>query len=247
MAKFDDGSKSTWYRVMGAALALPSVKVDRESFLQAQLAPHCDDTQVKLAIANRPTSAGISSSVIDEIADGCIRRHRTGATFISFVTGLPGGLAMAATIPADIAQFYHHVLVLQQKLVYLYGWPDLLNNREVDDETKYHLTLFTGVMLGVAKATKVVPKVASKVAKDLAWRAKNMPLTQTVWYPIVKQVAKRMGFKITKDTLARGATKVVPVVSAVVSASVTAAMMGPMAKRLKNHLRELPLAKVDTG
>ena len=39
---------------------------------------------------------------------------------------------MAATIPADLAQDFWHAIVLSQKLAYLYGWPDLLEDGELD-------------------------------------------------------------------------------------------------------------------
>ena len=40
---------------------------------------------------------------------------------------------MVGTVPADLAQFYWHTLVLAQKLAYLYGWPDLSDKGEVDE------------------------------------------------------------------------------------------------------------------
>ena len=40
-------------------------------------------------------------------------------TALSFAAGIPGGLAMAATIPADVAQFFGMALRLAQELAYL--------------------------------------------------------------------------------------------------------------------------------
>ena len=246
MAEFGNDSKATaWSLVMRQALAVPGVKVDRENFLRGQLARCCDDAQVKLAIADRPANAGISSSVIDEIADGCVKRHTLEASSISAMTGLPGGWTAAVAVPADLAQFYWHILVLQQKLAYLYGWPDLLHNGDVDDETRYHLTLFTGVMHGVVEAKKVVTEMAKRIADEVQKRVPRMLLTKTAWYPIIKKIARWVGIEITKPLIARWIAKIVPLISAVVSGGVTAVAMRGMAKKLKKHLRELPLAKPD--
>ena len=59
---------------------------------------------------------------------------------------------MAGTIPADMAQFYWHALVMAQKLAYLYGWSDLLEEGQVDEQTEFQLTLLIGAMLGAALA-----------------------------------------------------------------------------------------------
>ena len=236
---------AVWDRVMGAALAIPGVKVDRAGFLRSQLAPHCDACQIRLAIEGRPANAGVPSDVIDKLANGSIRLHLASASSLSFAAGLPGGWAMVGTIPADTVQFYYHAIKLVQKLAYLYGWPDFLNNGEVDDETKLQITLLIGAMLGAAHANRVMGEVARRIAEQVARRVPRIGLTRTVWYPIIKQIARWIGVRITTTSFARGAAKIVPVVGGVVSAGVTATTMTVMANRLKKHLRGLPLANPD--
>lgn len=123
-----DVKEKVWRRVLRASMAMPGAKVDRVAFLHTQLHNYCDKRQIMLAVEERPVVAGIPGDAIDRIADSCIKGHVLKASSISFATGLPGGWAMAGTIPADLAQFYWHALVLAQKLAYLYGWPDLLEN-----------------------------------------------------------------------------------------------------------------------
>ena len=56
---------------------------------------------------------------------------------------------MAATIPADIAQFYGYSLKLAQEISYIYGYHDLWNNQdELTEEAKNTLILYLGIMLG---------------------------------------------------------------------------------------------------
>ena len=108
-----------WNKVMGAALSMPGVKVDRDDFLKKELKNYCSPEQLNLAISNRPIN-GVSKEIIDRIANACINTHTTKVTTISAVAGIPGGFAMAGTIPADMTQYYWHVFVLAQKLAYLY-------------------------------------------------------------------------------------------------------------------------------
>ncbi len=234
-----------WERVLRASLALPGAKVDRASFLTSQLSSYCDEEQIRKAIQFRPAMVGIPSDMIDKLSDSCIRSHILKAASISFAAGLPGGFAMAGTIPADMAQFYWHALVLSQKLAYLYGWPDLLEEGEVDEETELHLTLLIGAMMGAVTAKRGLAELAARFAEQVARRLPRQALTKTVYYPTVKKVAAWIGIKVTKRTFAGGVAKVIPVVGGVVSAGMTAAMMRPMAKRLKNHLRTLRYALPD--
>ena len=164
------------------------------------------------------------------------------ASGISFAAGLPGVVAMPATVPLDLAQFYGNGLNLAQKLAYLYGWPDLLDRNEVDEETELHLTLLLGVMLGANGAIRALNEVARRAAEQAARRIPRMALTKSAWYPIIRQVAKWLGVAVTKQTFARGVSRFIPIVGGAISAGVTAATLRPMAKRLQRHLRTLKYA-----
>ena len=232
-----------WARVLRASLALPGAKVDRRAFLRSQLSPYCNEQQVGEAIGGTPALAGVLPEVIDTLADSCIRAHVLKASGTSFAAGLPGGLAMAATIPADLLQLHWHALVLAQKLAYLYGWPDLLEKGEPDEQTKLEITLLVGVMLGATVAEKGLAELAKRFAEQIGRRLPRQALTKTLYYPIAKQVGKWIGVGVTKRGFAGGVAKVVPVIGGLVSAGVTAATLRPMGKRLKNHLRELRYAR----
>ena len=152
---------------------------------------------------------------------------------------------MWGTIPIDVVQFYRHALILAQKLAYLYGWPDLLEDGEVDEQTEFHLTLLVGAMMGAEGANQGLMALAKRFAGQAAHRLPRQALTKTTYYPIVKQVGKWIGISITKRGFAGGVAKAVPVIGGFISAGVTATMMLPMAKRLQNHLRKMRYALPD--
>ena len=225
----------SWDKVMNAALSMPMVKVDRTAFLVKEFSMYDNADQLR---DKRPIDL-FDAEAIERAARGVINSHLTTATVTSTAAGIPGGLAMAATMPADIAQYYWHVLVVAQKLGYLYGWPDLLDDKgQITEGTRNVLTLFVGVMFGAQAANKLVGEIAKRVSMQAAKRLPQQALTKTIYYPVVKQVAKWIGVKMTKDTFGRSVGKAIPILGGVLSGAITAFSFKPMAEKLQKHLRE---------
>lgn len=225
----------SWDKVMNAALSMPMVKVDRTAFLTKEFSMYDNADQLR---DKRPIDL-FDAEAIERAARGVINSHLTTATVTSTAAGIPGGLAMAATMPADIAQYYWHVLVVAQKLGYLYGWPDLLDEKgQITEGTRNVLTLFVGVMFGAQAASKLVGEIAKRVSLQAAKRLPQQALTKTIYYPVVKQVAKWIGVKMTKDTFGRSVGKAIPILGGVLSGAITAFSFKPMAEKLQKHLRE---------
>lgn len=228
---------TVWNKVMSSALAIPGVQVDRETFLRSELRQYCSKDELEKAISN-PVDV-LSEDRIDSLANSCINNHLLKVTSLSVVAGIPGGLAMAATIPADMAQYYWHTFVLAQKLAYLYGIPDLRDeNGNLTETSQDMLTLFVGVMMGAAAANNAIKNVSKAFAVQVVKRLPQKALTKTVYYPIIKQVAKWIGIKLTKDTFAKGVGKTIPILGGIISGGLTASTFRPSAKRLQKKLKE---------
>lgn len=226
---------NSWDKVMNLALSMPMVKVDRNTFLMNEFSMYDNADQLR---DKRPIDL-FDAEAIERAARGIINSHLAKATVASTAAGIPGGLAMAATMPADIAQYYWHVLVVAQKLGYLYGWPDLLDDKgQITEGTRNVLTLFVGVMFGAQAASKLVGEIAKQVSLQAAKRLPQQALTKTMYYPVVKQVAKWIGVKMTKDTFGRSVGKAIPILGGVLSGAITAFSFKPMAEKLQKHLRE---------
>ena len=226
---------NSWDKVMNLALSMPMVKVDRNTFLMNEFSMYDNADQLR---DKRPIDL-FDAEAIERAARGVINSHLTTATVTSTAAGIPGGLAMAATMPADIAQYYWHVLVVAQKLGYLYAWPDLLDDKgQITEGTRNVLTLFVGVMFGAQAASKLVGEIAKRVSLQAAKRLPQQALTKTIYYPVVKQVAKWIGVKMTKDTFGRSVGKAIPILGGVLSGAITAFSFKPMAEKLQKHLRE---------
>ena len=240
-----DNPGSNFTQVLDAAAKLPGVRINRTAYLRTALKRHCTEEQIQRAISESPAAAGIPLKVIAEIANTSITYETSKVTGLSALAGVPGGLAMIGTVPADLAQYMGHMLRVAQKLAYIYSWPDLFADAEddIDEATESMLILFVGVMFGVQLAQGGVAKVANMIAANVAKKLPQQALTQGIIYPIVKKVAGHLGVKMTKNIFANGIAKAIPVVGAVLSGGLTLGTFLPMAKRLQKHLASLELTK----
>lgn len=229
---------------------LRGVRISRDDFLRQELRKlHLSDAEIGRAIASDPVSAGISRKSLDKLANDAISFETKKSTALSFAAGIPGGFAMLGTIPADLAQYYVHSLRIMQKLAYLYGWKEFLTDLDdVDDETIAQMGLFFGVMLGVAGAAESLRDFARViVAPAIEKRIARKALMKTTWYPVVKKSLKVTGVSVTKQSMAKTMSKIVPLIGGVISGGMTFVALQTQATRLKQHLRQLPPPGLDAA
>ncbi|WP_328668761.1 hypothetical protein [Streptomyces sp. NBC_00328] len=240
-----ENPESRFSAVLVGAAKLPGVRINREAYLRSALARHCSEEDIRRAIEETPAAAGITVEVLGKVANDSIRYETGKVSALSAAAGIPGIIALPATVPADMAQYFGHMLRIAQKLAYLYSWPDLFSDDgdDLDDATMGVLTLFFGVMFGTQSANAAVGKVAGMMSKQVAKKLPQKALTQGVIYPIVKKVAAYLGVQMTKQSFAKTVSKAIPLVGAVVSGGLTLATYLPMARRLKSHLSSLELTK----
>lgn len=242
-------AESKFTQTVTAAAKLPGFRIDRAAYLRSALRRHCAEEQIASAIAGTPATAGIPRSVIDEVARVSIAYETSKVTGLSTLAGIPGGIAVVGTVPADMIQYVGHMMRIAQKLAYIYSWPDLFvdDGEDIDEATEGILVLFLGVMVGVQIAQGGVAKAAAMIAAQTLKKLPQQALTKGVIYPIVKKVATYLGVSMTKRLFANGVSKIVPVVGGLVSGSLTLATFYPMSKRLQKHLASLELTQPTTA
>ncbi len=225
----------SWDNMMDQSLKIPGMKVNRIEFLTEAFKNYGDDIAFE---SNRPIDY-FEKSTIEKVAKDVINKHLTLVSLTSTAAGIPGGFAMIGTIPADMAQFYGHVLVSAQKLSYLYGWPNLLDEEnKVTEGTRNILTLFVGVMFGAQTANKAISELSKNVSIQVAKRVPQKALTKTAYYPVVKEIGKWIGLKVTKESFSKGISKVVPILGGAVSGGITYVSFKTMSKKLHVQLSE---------
>lgn len=232
--------------IMG--LKVPGIRIDRELFLRKELQAKFPSEVIDDAVAYNPLHAKIPTNIIDGIADEVIKYERNCVSGISTALGMPGGIAMAATIPADIAQYYGYMLRATQKLMYLYGFPaiDLEEKGQVlDSETMNILIICLGVMYGAAGANNALKIMAKALAAGVEKQLLRKALTKGTIYPIVKSVAKWFSVKMTKEVFAGFFKKAIPVVGGVLGGGITFFSFKPCCDKLKATLQNTMLSNPD--
>lgn len=226
-------------------IKLPGVHVTRESFLRKELFKNYPPEVIDDAVARTPALAGISEADIDRIADEVIKFERNCVSGISAALGVPGGAAMAATIPADVMQYYGYTLRAIQKLLYLYGFPEIDSDGEgisLDSETINRIVVCLGVMNGVAGANNAVKALAKALSVGVEKKLIAAALTKGTLYPILKSTLKWFGVKLTKEIFAKTVKNAIPVVGGIVGGGITFLSFKPCCMRLKDVLTDTMLS-----
>lgn len=226
-------------------LRVPGIRIDRSAFLQKELQTKFPQSVIDDAIAFNPLHAKIPTETIDKIADEVIKYERNCVSGISAALGMPGGVAMAATIPADIAQYYGYMLRATQKLMYLYGFPEIdleEKGQTFDSETMNILIICMGVMYGAAGANNALKAIAKALASGVEKQLLRKALTKGTIYPIVKSVAKWFSVKMTKEVFAGFFKKAIPVVGGVIGGGITYLSFKPCCDKLKISLQNTMLS-----
>lgn len=230
----DTAKELVMENVISTAVQIPGVKVDRNKFLTEQFAS--SDYPIRDILELGPVEAGVTREELSKLSYKLIFIRTGQSSLASFVAGIPGGLAMAATIPADILQFFGMALRLAQEISYLYGAKDLWIDGKLNDErVRNQLILYCGVMFGVDLAVSGLRVLTTQIAKTTLKKLPQKALTKTFWYPIIKKIGQAISVKITKATVAQGVSKAIPIVGGVISGGLNFASMMPMANRLNEE------------
>ncbi|AXI26610.1 MULTISPECIES: hypothetical protein [Gemella] len=220
------------------ALTLPYVKINRREFLYDTFK---NESSNKIEEYIKTGNVELFSRYyIDRLAKKVIKTETNRSSAAAFATGLPGGYAIAGTIPADILQNLAHSLRLAQKLAYLYGENDLHDASGVLQENGYNTIIaYFGVMLGSSSATAAIGLFSKNSPKEIVKILNKTAVTKTVWYPIIKSVAKFFGIKVTKGGLGKVVQKSIPVVGGFISGGITYVSLSKSGENLRQRLSEV--------
>ena len=97
-------------------------------------------------------------------------------------------------------------------------------------------------MYGAAGANNALKTMAKALATGVEKKLLNTALTKGTIYPIVKNVAKWFGQKMTKDVFAGFFKKAIPVVGGVLGGGITYMSFKPCCDKLKDSLQNTMLS-----
>ena len=243
---FMEGGKFDFIEVLGWAMQTPGVKIDRASFLRKELGRHFEDDVVEEAIRLNPARAGIVRADIDEIVDCVIAYENAKVSTMSFLTFITGEMTAVGASTGDIISYCVFSVRVVQKLAYLYGFQEInLEEDTLDSETMQAIILFLGTMFGVQEAAKLMTQYAEMYARNYVKKLARKSLTKGFIYPIVKEICKEIGIKMTKQIFADTIASAIPIVNGLASGCLTYLAFGQSCTRLQGALKKNRLCNND--
>ena len=135
---------------------------------------------------------------------------------------------------ADVVQYFGFALNLSQQIAYLFGEEELFSGdyNQLPEEARIRFVAYLGFMFGVGGSSALIANVSKTAGKNLGKKVAQQALTKTAWYPLVKKIGSIIGFKITKQSIGKSITKVIPVIGGVISGGLTYMTFKPMGNKL---------------
>lgn len=230
--------------VLRRSVRLPFVRVNRDVFLREALSKIALPDVIEQAIATTPALAGIPLEKIDVVANQEVARETYRVAGVSFFAGVPGGTALLATVPADVAQYFAHMMRIEQKLAYLYGWQSMTDDHgRFTEDTMNSLIALMGVMLEVEGVDGAVRAATVSMAQQgMVKYAKRRAILQSIDQPVLRAVLNFLGRKLGEESAKKVAGKLLPLIGGVISGGMSYRTFKPSALRLQAYLRTLPTA-----
>ena len=226
------------------ALEAPGVRIDRGRFLRRELKPFFSEDEIRAAVRFSPAEAGIPQEKINGVAQGIINRESNEVAAFSVLASLPVSAlpaAVAAAVTADIAAYFAHILIVVQKLAYLYGFGDFgLGKKDgADPGVMDQIMVFLGVMFSVRGSGPVLEEMAGTVAKKTAKHTAKKLVKRALKIPGAGKVIARIGIKLTKQMIADAVATALPVAGSIASGALMYALFKPRCMKLKRKLKAL--------
>ena len=228
--------KINWESMLSLALKNNLARINRNRFLATSLAPFCTPEDLNKIAFLRPESL-VEVQVLDHLGKEIVEKHLNQAALISGGAGLLGASAMWLSVPGDTLQFVTQLVIMTQKLAYLYGWDDFFFNEEPTDETIARLSLILGYGVGVHEAKGVIMSVANDMMPNLNEAMAQEQIDKN--HPIVKKTVSALSEQLLRTAVSGGLAKVLPIVGAVASGIWSYKSFRPIAERIRLLLSEI--------
>ena len=214
------------------AVKVPGVNINRREFLKKELGKKNNEKKVAIALEQNPKLAKIDDATIEYIADDVIEAERKKVVAISAALGVSG--AAAITLPADITQYFAFMLRAAQKLMYLYGYPELNVNENMDDDTVNVMAIALGTMMGVQGADAALRSLSGSIVKTISAGIKvsTKGVPQFLGSLVGVGIGK-LGFGVVGLSL--------PIIGGAISGGLTHITFTSACDRLRKELRNGPL------
>ena len=231
-------SSKAWDHLLNLILQSDAVRVSRAEWLTDTLYPFLSISELE-QLSTAPPNRFLSIKVLNHIANQEIRRHTELLAIGSVGSSLTGCISTWVGIPVELAQYSINLVVLSQKLAYLYGWDDFLSFRTVTTETKARITFLMGSMLGIREADELLRNACRLYDHQVS--ATPMPHVGkcSTIDKILLEISKKLLILSAKGGITTFIARKTPLIGATLGASSSYILIKPSLIRLKVLLRDL--------
>lgn len=231
-------SSKAWDRLLDFVLGANMAQVNRVEWLTDTLYPFLSITELE-QLATEPPHRFLSVKVLNHIANQEIRRHTELLAMGSAGSSLTGCIATWVGIPTELAQYSVNLVLLIQKLAYLYGWNDFYSYGAVTAETKARITFMMGSMLGIREADALLRNACRSYQGQVSITPMPYVGDRSPIDKVIVEISKRLLVLSAKGGITAWIGCKAPLIGVTLGASTSYLLVKPSLVRLKVLLRDL--------
>lgn len=231
-------SSKAWDRFLDLALGANMAQINRVEWLTDALYPFLSITELE-QLATEPPHSFLSVKVLNHIANQEIRRHTELLAMGSAGSSLTGCIATWVGIPTELAQYSVNLVLLIQKLAYLYGWNDFYSYGAVTAETKARITFMMGSMLGIREADALLRNACRSYQGQVSITPMPYAGDRSPIDKVIAEISKRLLVLSAKGGVIAWIGRKAPLIGVTLGASTSYLLVKPSLVRLKVLLRDL--------
>ncbi len=204
--------------IITLSLKIKGVLVDRAEFLRETFSNYSADI-VETAVSKSPQIADIPPKKLNKIAHKVSKQKNKFLSSVATKHLMPKKISRFASIPTEITLYYAHVLYTIQKLMYLYGFPQIKNEENEKELPLETITIFS-ICLGTMYEAEGANTALKTVAKGIADGAEGEELREILngeeCSLAMANTNKWFAVNIVRGILGKVARSAVPVVGGIV-------------------------------
>lgn len=217
-------------------------RVDRTEWLSEVLSPFMHEENLEELATMRPEDF-LTPSQIDRIACEEFEDHIKHSSILSSGFSLLGRSSIALSTLGDTIAFWTDLIVLTQKLAYLYGWDDFYEDGRATRETLSRLMIMLGYGLKVEDCKTVLIGTSTDCSPNLTDELKHIGLSVSKADRIA--VASQELACLVKSLLSGTVAKRAPLWGVLIGGAINYFSYKRIALRTKQILREVMYLRLE--
>lgn len=231
-------SSKAWDRLLDLVLGANMAQVNRVEWLTDALYPFLSITELE-QLATEPPHRFLSVKVLNHIANQEINRHTELLAMGSAGSSLTGCIATWVGIPTELSQYSVNLVLLIQKLAYLYGWDDFYSYGTVTAETKARITFMMGSMLGIREADALLRSACRSYKGQVSITPMPYVGDHSPIDKVIVEISKRLLVLSAKGGITAWIGRKTPLIGVTIGATSSYLLVKPSLVRMKVLLRDL--------